>query len=525
MRSSKVYINYSITDADVAYIKQNKINAVVCYDIRSSENLPSQVEVHFSEENRVRGTHEAYRYNDRVINSLLSKIGKIKVNGIDILPAINKLVYWTNYKIGAIKLTLKENFPDSICYDRTSYFPDTYLKSLLKYFKLFLSNNRNVQKASKVELTTINRQYHIGILVNNSFELQLYRYIIDQLDPHELVIFHYGNIDFTGSDIDLNGVELLNLKDFQKETSQPWINPFRLNKEELSVLNILYKDFKMISRELNGYECMKACKVKSLLINEGENQPLRNLLKSVLGEDTIIYNTMNGMKAGEAQDNDVAFDHWFVWNENMRNNMSVTTGLKKDFLINVGHLAEDAIAHHRFENTIQIDTEKLKTKKVITIFSVRGQKQEKKDVFRVIYDLLKSDQTIFVIIKPHPLENPSDYLIEMNGNENIYLVDEKLKNSKQTVYDLLSLSDLTIVFGSTVSLESKLFGVECLSVEYADESLISDVDMDKIKHIRNKEELIELLLKVRKKSEQQSMQIDSSMVSNRIIQVLKSNPS
>lgn len=525
MKASKVYINYSITDNDVEYIKKHDFNAIVCYDIRSTEKLPDHIDVHFSEVNRVKGTHEAYEFNTRIVNSLISKIGIIDINGIDVLSAIYKLVYWTNYKIGAIKLTLKKEYPDSVCHDKTSYFPDSYLKSLIKYFKLYLSNSRNIKSTSKADLSSIKRHYNIGILVNNSFELGLYRYIIERLDPNDLVIFHYGNIDFDVENINLNGIATVNLKDFQKESSQKFINPFRLNAQELSVLNILYKDFKLISRELSGYECIKAYKVKSLLINEGENQPLRNLLKPILGQATTIYNTMNGMKSGEAQDNDVTFDHWFVWSESMRHKMSETTGLNKEFFINVGHLAEDAIAHHQFSNTLKIETDKLKSKKVITVFSVRGQKQEKKDVFRIVFDLLKKDQSYFVIIKPHPLEQPSDYLIEMDDKDKVFLVDEKLKNSKQTVYDLLSLSDLTIVFGSTVSLESKLFGVPCLSVEYAEESLISDVDNDIIKHIKSKEELLESLFNMRKSDNDRSKQSGASVVSERIIQELKSNPS
>lgn len=524
MQASKVYINYSITNADVAYIIKHNFNAVVCYDIRSTEKLPSPIDVHFSEENRVRGTHEAYEFNTKIVNSLISKVGVIDINGIDILPAIYKLVYWTNYKIGAIKFTLKNEYPGAVCQDKTSYFPDSYLKSLVKYCRLYWSNNRRIKSTSKANLSSINRQFNIGILVNNSFELGLYRYIIEQLNPNELVIFHYGNIDFNVENINLNGITIVNLSDFQKESNQKFFNPFRLDAQELSVLNILCKDFKLISRELSGYECIKAHQVKSLLINEGENQPLRNLLKPILGHTTTIYNTMNGMKSGEAQDNDVTFDHWFVWSEKMKNKMSETTGLNESFFINVGHLAEDAIAHHQFSNTIQIDTEKLKTKKVITVFSVRGQKQEKKDVFRVLFDLLKKDQSYFVIIKPHPLEQPSDYLIEMDDKDKVYLVDEKLKNSKQAVYDLLCVSDLTIVFGSTVSLESKLFGVPCVSVEYAEASLILDVDNDTIKHIKNKEELLESLFNMRKSDHQQSQSSGASVVSERIIRELKSNP-
>ena len=55
----------------------------------------------------------------------------------------------------------------------------------------------------------------------------------------------------------------------------------------------------------------------------------------------------------------------------------------------------------------------------------------------------------------------------------------------------MSISDLSICFGSTVALESKWFGVPCITFEKRDESLIYLTDNETIFHVKDLEQMIQ----------------------------------
>ena len=55
----------------------------------------------------------------------------------------------------------------------------------------------------------------------------------------------------------------------------------------------------------------------------------------------------------------------------------------------------------------------------------------------------------------------------------------------------MSKSDLSICFGSTVALESKWFGVPCITFEKREESLIYLTDNETIFHVKELDELIQ----------------------------------
>jgi predicted glycosyltransferase len=59
------------------------------------------------------------------------------------------------------------------------------------------------------------------------------------------------------------------------------------------------------------------------------------------------------------------------------------------------------------------------------------------------------------------------------------------------LYDQLSISHLSICFGSTVALESKWFGVPCITFEKRDESLIYLTDNETIFHVKELEQMVQ----------------------------------
>ena len=61
------------------------------------------------------------------------------------------------------------------------------------------------------------------------------------------------------------------------------------------------------------------------------------------------------------------------------------------------------------------------------------------------------------------------------------------------------MTDLSIVFGSTVALESKWMGVPCITYEYKEKSFVYNLESGDIEHIKDQNQLFLSLSKTSKK--------------------------
>jgi hypothetical protein len=163
--------------------------------------------------------------------------------------------------------------------------------------------------------------------------------------------------------------------------------------------------------------------------------------------------------------------------------------LPQDKLIVSGHLIEDVVKNYKYQNSLKIDIDMLKDKKVISVFSVRGKRFVKLDTMNYLYDLIKEDSSYFLIIRPHPSEKPEDYILPDSSTKNYLFVEYDSHNLNDTLHDQLALSDLSIVFGSTVSLDSKWMNVPCITYEKREQSLIYCTDEKWIHHVKSIDDL------------------------------------
>lgn len=497
METDQVFIVDILDDIKLHEAIRLDANCIICNEIISTKEIPNEIKLINAELYRVQGTWLAYNYNTNVVSKLLSKIGKsFCIDTIRLDKSILKLVYWTNYKIGALQYAKSKLGPISKIVQDVQYFQGNKTKEIVKYLK-FLTFHYYKRVFNKKSIKPKELLGKIGVLLNNEFELKLYSKILLSLNHSETIIFHYGNIEFNKFQV-FSEIKKCDLSKIQNYARHKFANPFILNQEELSILNLVCNQWQNFSNEIAAYKYINNTGISKLLVNVAENLPVRNLMKEVFNENLLVYNTMNGLKSGEAHDKDVYFDKWFVWDIKMKEMMIQKCGLSENLLIVSGHLSEDFISEAKNTNSLKISDEIIKNKIVISIFSVRGKRQEKKDAFEVLYKFLKDNNDYFLIVKPHPLESINDYIFPPFELENMVFVEEKLKNSKIALYDQLLISDISIVFGSTVALESKWLGVPCLSIEYRDESFIYDIDNDEIKHIQSSKKLNEELIKTQK---------------------------
>jgi hypothetical protein len=450
-----------------------------------------------SEVYRIPGTFEAYAYNLQVIDSLYKKYShKLFINGIQIRNSLPKMVYWTNYKLGYLYACIKDKFKTENIVYISKYLSHDKLRETLKYIRHYISNNLQYffKKSKHPEPVVIHKK--IGLLVNDEFELGIFEYFIKSIEADDLIIFHYNNINFSKFGFISPEISKVDIGSILQYSPQSFMNPLKLSAEELSVVNIAARDWQQISSEIEQYKFIGASGIKLLVINVGENLPVKNLLPEIFKGKIKVYNTMNGMKSGEAHDADVYFYKWFVWDEQMKSMLVDKCKLNPDMLSPVGHMMRDFIQDYHFLNTIDIPLEKLKDKKVISIFSVRGNREEKLEAFKYLYDLLEKDNSYFLMIRPHPSEKNEDFIIPRNLHDNIRLITN---NSKQTLYDQIHLSDMGIVFGSTVAIECQWMQVPAVTFEKREVSNIYCIDGHAIQHAHSMGELTDMIGKLEKK--------------------------
>ncbi|MFM6984254.1 MAG: hypothetical protein ACKOXF_08980 [Chitinophagaceae bacterium] len=521
MIRNKVFATDVFDESDLGIIREKGIKTVVCNENRV-KRLPEDIQLFNAEIYRIEGTWKAYEFNNSVIDKLWKSYrNKFIIKSIDIRPLASKWIYWTNFRIGALYACISKHFPEADITWKQSFEAKSKLKEVVKYIKIFIDNTFQALRSKKNEISLdVIGNPGIGILVNNEFEIIQYKYILDYLKDETIIIFHYGNIDLQQECLNQTNIQLIDLSKVSYHAPQSFLWPFSLNKTALWMSNILYQNWHSISSEIARYEIIKTTGIKKILINVGENIPLRNLMKPVFGDGVQVINTMNGLKSGEAHDADINFDKWLVWDNEMKELLVRDCHIHPNSLIVTGHLSEDHIRHHQFENIMGLDLSLLKDKKIISVFSVRGNRKEKVDAFHLLYDMLKEHDDWYIIVKPHPLEKKSDYILPELKHSNVIFVDEKWKNSKTALYDLLHISDLSLVFGSTVALECSWIKTPCVTFEYKSVSFIHIVNNEYIKHL-NSIELLKRQLSDLKKCEKSLDLFNSTSVSNTIATILK----
>ena len=468
-------------------------NCIICNENNVSIIIPDCIEVINAEIYRVHGTWKVYEYNDAIASNLISNSpNSFKLFGYSLESILSKTIYWNNYRFGALSVAYDLIEAPKKIINKFELIKANWFIECFKLSKYYLKNLIDFLSNKSIVIKKIPRA-KIGILVNNEFELKLYFDVIESLKNENLILFHYGNIEESELNAITDRVQKLNLSLINSYTYQPFLMPLIFNSKELFSINLIAKNWNNIATEIQQYIFIKQVGIEKLLINVAENIPVRNLMSQVFNGEIEVYNTMNGLKSGEAHDADVTFDKWFVWDKFMRDLLHEKCKLPYSKLIVSGHLSQDLISNYNFKNTFDFDLDKIKGKKIISIFSVRGYRKEKLDAFDVLYEFLEKNEDFFLFVKPHPLEQVKDYIMPNSKVKNVFFLPEFVKNSKDALYDQLSLTDLSIVFGSTVALESKWMGVPCLSFEYKEQSLIYNLSSNEIIHIKSKNELFEYI--------------------------------
>lgn len=437
-------------------------------------------------QDRVESTWYTWVENEKIIVKYLERFPKaFTFEKYDFTLAVKKALYWSNQKSGFIEFARTTKFSTNEVVETTPLHINNTRKTILKtiVFKLrncFIlrskinSNNKNIQNGK------------IGVFIKHLFQVQLYKYILAETKENSNFVYFIIDKEVLKALIDF-GIDRKQIVYINNNNNSvisnflKWKYFFNLKNEDWYIWNQLLLHIKEFEIWIHFGLRVAESGISRLLMNEAENGIMGAILGEIMCKNNIVtYNTMNGMKSGQAQDYFINFDKWFVWDEQMKTLLMKNNYLKESQLIVNGHLMEDEAKSHKFQNSFKLNEKKYEGKKVISFFSIRGDRQEKKEAIDFFERYLEKNKDVFLIIRPHPSEVECASFGNLKNFENCYVYQYTVSNSKTTLYDQLIITNLSVCFGSTVALESKWFGVHCISVERREISLIHCIDNETI---------------------------------------------
>lgn len=495
---NKTYICNTLDEAALQHALKLKSNIIIAND--SSVPIPQNIKYINSFHQREKGSWLAYKTNTKVLHQLEKKYPALfKIKKYNLFKAYQKLLFWTNWKTGIAHYVADQQQNLDIKY-KESLYPASYKRLVVKYILLLLKSyflkNKNNEQLSK-----ISTKIKYAIFFSDPFELSLLSKLIKLFKKEELILVCH-NLSFHSSDKKNTIAAEYDTIYFDKKYNYriPLINIFKCNKDELNILMHILSFWNVLKNHIYNYEQLANSNIQSILVNAGENEPFANVLCEVVQNKKIkVFNMMNGIKAAEANNKDVQFNKWFVWDHKMKELLINECHVQDRILSVAGNLSEDYIQSHRFSNSINIEIDKIFNKKVISLFSINDNRFEKKELFTFLNNLSRKENYV-LLVRRHPLEGKVFFEQNFtNDNPNVFFIKYTDETSKLTLYDQLAISDVAIVLGSTVALEAKWFKVPCISYESSEKSILYCINNEDIFHARNIEDLKSILLNIKKR--------------------------
>jgi hypothetical protein len=452
----------------------------------STEEFKDDVFLNCNSE-KLASTWFTWEENDQLLKKFKLKYPEFFFwKGYDMNLAFQKMLFWTNYKTGLLWYCKNKFYPNEPVYYIDSLHPYNKIKSIARFYKVKFT----VRKNHDEQAYPIQQDKTSGLHIKDDFELGLYEYFIREIAPSRTYRLFF---DKPVSDEKLRSLGVERQDVSQLHSSQvildfPKINLAGIRGKEWYILTSLLRHWRITNDWICKAEQIAASGIRKIVVNEAENGIYGACMGEVMRHHGIkMYNTMNGLKAGQAQDAYINFHKWFVWDKQMKSMLMERCGLEKDRLVVSGHLMEDYTDNYHYGDSLGIDTDILKDKKVISVFSVRSKREAKILSLNYLYNLVKHDESLFLIVRPHPSEKPEDFVLPDFKSDRIRWITYDEKNSKTTLYDQIFISDVCVVYGSTVALECKWFGKKCITFELRSTSLLYFVDGKQTIHVDDME--------------------------------------
>lgn len=497
---SRVYLAHNFEYVDLERIKSLEVDTIVVTSLKVSQSLiPNSIKVIDANKYRAPGSWYTYNNNRNILLGLKKKCPIIfNYNKINWISAYSKLVYWPTYRLGSLNYVASNVIKDAEIVQNAEIYEINDLKFILKYLKIWFSGFFNVLPLKRKKYNSFKYLF----LIETNFQFSFLKKLLKKFDSTQTIIFVSSFNKMSQEETD----ELESLGFFvEKEKANvpyriPFFNIVSLSKEEKFMLHSILNNLNKLRSLVNSIEDLIGQGLERIVLVGAENTPQGHLIGEIGKKRGVkVFNCMNGIKAAYANNADVNFYKWIVWDNQMKEMLARDCNIPLTQLKVVGHLLEDQVKNHKYLNSLEIEPEEIKNNLVISVFTPLNLRVDKINGLNAIYSFAAKNNNVLVLYRPHPSEKfenmhlPNDPLVKFK------LIQYNANNAKETLYDQLMISDLAVVFASTVALESKWIGTPCITYEETDKSILYCVDDNLLKHAGNAEVLNKELVDLKKK--------------------------
>jgi hypothetical protein len=264
------------------------------------------------------------------------------------------------------------------------------------------------------------------------------------------------------------------------------------------LISILKVREKLISNYHANLSVWKAYNIKAVFFAAQEVEGFGNLAAQQGKQQNVVtVNTHNGTKSGDVYNRDNHFSAWCVWDEQMKLLLNRECGIAEEIMRITGHLRRDVVANYRYGSSFGsfiADKADMNGGVVIAYFSTYADIPLRFTVAEALIKFVEASDDARLLIRLHRKENRKDWDHFNPGAHNRVLIMHPDDDAgKNRLYDMFSVSDLTVCQGSTVAIESNWFGVDAITVENRDKSIIYSAGSESLVHVRDVETMLTVI--------------------------------
>jgi hypothetical protein len=413
-------------------------------------------------------------------------------NGIPLLDALNKDFFWANRIENMLAYACKQLPGNNHTFVYEPRVSSVKLQAAAYYkIRKHWWNHRFMNEPAPVHIHNTAR---IGFAVNANEHLVYYKTLLETITDEPYAFFsnwlHHGHVKMR----DIPGVSDFR-KGYRVMPNRFSLGDIRKGGKWFSAAE-LYKLIAIRSELVNAIHVNEAnfasgsLKALFLLAQENTGYGIITALQA-RAKGITTFNSHNGTKNKDPHNRDNVFDCWCVWDEQMKTMLHTHCGIAAEQLQVTGHLKQDLVSGYVYSGAFDVFLKDAPAgSKVISFYSVHADFSYRYRVAETLMELVQQHPDHYLIIRLHPAERRSDWaFLEKAAPERVLLTHPADDNGVNRLYDQLRISDLTVTLGSTVTIESRWFGVPAITYEEREQSIVYAVDDKTIFHISRLDEL------------------------------------
>jgi hypothetical protein len=491
----KVYACHLLNSEEAAKASAAGTDVVVCNGVNPGlGDWPFQIID--ANEFRIQASHRAFDANRELYEKQVACKwpAAFAFRGIELWDAYLKAVLWSNRKTAHLEEAIASLGPDARVIHRVPLHHGSRLRCAFSLAKTMLRKLRG--GPFRLPELAVPQERKLGFLVDNIFGFNLIQRIYQAFPGQSVLVLppHHTFKD--------NEIAALKAEGYQLVICPPatWVHipftlPFVFGGPTAWYVQQMLRNEQAVSSCLAWGQALMESSLRVLVTIAQENTPEGHILgRMAAREGKQVVNVMNGIKYGESNDRLVQFQCWMVWDEPLRQLLLRHTGLPKERLYIGGNLSRDNIRDHVYSGNIPVSEAERASKRIISIISTRDLRRDKVTALTTLYTWAAKQPDVILLYRPHPSEKEDSYYLPASDSGiDIRMVRPDASVAQKSLLDQLMSSDLTINFGSTVSIEALWMKARCITFEMKPASWLYCVDGQTLLHINSREGLLDAL--------------------------------